>query len=418
MKKRVMILGSLEEFVQLVQMAKERGIYTVVCDGNAEGPAKKYADRAYDVDVRETKKIAGICRKEQVDGILTAFSDLLLECMVKIADEAGLPCYLKPEQAVFYRDKSVMKQMFQEIGVGTPKFVKLKRDFSTEDLEGMHFPVVVKPVDKYGSRGIFVLNREAEIREYFEICCETSDIKEILAEEYHSGYEFNLMAWVLDGEVHILSIADREKTPIGGRGIPISTRNVYPSCLIDEVDEEAKQILEKVIRYTGQKDGQLSMQFFWKKGQKIQVCEVAARFLGYEHELIEYCSGLSVEELMLDAVCDPGSLGRKLKNHSPKFSSCGAVLYFQGKEEKISDLSQAERCMKLPEVKAGWLFYAKGETVQEFVRPYVARCYITGKNREEVDCATDRIFDGMSIKNREGGEILYQNRRMKYDKES
>ena len=112
MNHRIFILGSSEEFIQLVKLSKARGICTIVCDGNPDGPAKKEADIVYDVDVRSTEKIAEICRKERVDGILTAFSDLLLECMVKIAAKAGLPCYLIPEQLKFYRDKSVMKKIF------------------------------------------------------------------------------------------------------------------------------------------------------------------------------------------------------------------------------------------------------------------------------------------------------------------
>lgn len=415
MKNRVMILGSLEEFVQLVQMAKERGIYVVVCDGNAEGPAKKCADTAYDVDVRQIDAIAEICRKEQVDGILTAFSDLLLECMVKIADRAHLPCYLLPEQAVYYRDKNIMKQMFRELGIGTPGFTKLEKNFKDDELDDFRFPIVVKPIDKYGSRGIFVLNSILDVRSRFDECCASSDIKEILVEEYNDGYEFNMMAWVNQGEVFILSIADREKTSVEGNGVPISTRNVYPSCLMKEVYRDAKAILEKIINFTGQREGELSMQFFWRRDLGIEVCEVAARFLGYEHELIEYCSGLSVEEILLDSIYDKAALIDKLKRHNPWFEKCSAVLYFQGRERRIADLKAAKECMNMTEVKKGWLFYSKGETIQEFSRPYAARCYIQGDDREEVDSITDKIFNNMSMKDPDGEEILYRNKRMEYN---
>ena len=95
MRHKVLILGSLGEFTELVQMAGKKGYETVVCDGYPDGPARKYADRSYVIPVTEIDRIATLCREEQVDGIITSFSDLLLECMVKIADKAGLPCYLK-----------------------------------------------------------------------------------------------------------------------------------------------------------------------------------------------------------------------------------------------------------------------------------------------------------------------------------
>ena len=87
---RLVILGSMDEFVDLVECAKKRGIYTIVCDGYEDGPAKAHADKAYLEDVRHTDAIAEICRKEQADGIIASFSDLLAECMIDIADAAGL----------------------------------------------------------------------------------------------------------------------------------------------------------------------------------------------------------------------------------------------------------------------------------------------------------------------------------------
>ncbi|MCA5960701.1 hypothetical protein LC724_10170 [Blautia sp. RD014234] len=135
-----------------------------------------------------------------------------------------------------------------------------------------------------------------------------------MVEEYNEGYEFNMMSWVLDGEIHVISIADREKTPVCTNDIPISTRNVYPSRLIHNVYDEAKDILQKVANYTGQTSGVLSMQFFWSPGEPVSVCEVAGRFFGYEHELVDYCCGLKVENLLLDYLYDDTSLRNTLKN--------------------------------------------------------------------------------------------------------
>lgn len=409
MNHKLLILGSLEEFVPLTRMAGQRGITTLVCDGYPEGPAKALADQAYDIPVTDIDAIAALCREEQVDGIVTAFSDLLLECMVKIAGKAGLPCYLQPEQLAFYRDKSAMKSMFRRLNIGTPRFITLKKDFTDRELEGLRFPAVVKPVDKYGSRGLLVLDSPEEIRRHFDYVCETSRRKEILAEEYNAGFEFNMMAWVHKGKVFVLSIADREKTPIGKGLIPISTRNVYPSRLMSQVYPEAKETLEKIIAFTGQKEGELSMQFFWDPERGIQVGETAARFLGYEHELIEYSSGFSVEKLLLDSVYDPEAMEKDLLRHDPWFKTCSAVLYFQGREKVIGSQAPARALEDLPFVRKACFFYREGEQVQEFVRPYTARFCISAASREEVDAQTRYIFDHIRILDTEGQEILYRN---------
>lgn len=82
MKHKVLILGTLGEFTELVKKAKEKGYETVVCDGYADGIARTYADKAYTIPVTDVDAIALMCREEGVDGIITSFSDLLLSCLL------------------------------------------------------------------------------------------------------------------------------------------------------------------------------------------------------------------------------------------------------------------------------------------------------------------------------------------------
>ncbi|UWP58435.1 ATP-grasp domain-containing protein [Ruminococcus gauvreauii] len=415
MKKRLMILGSLNEFTQLVKLAKERGICTVVCDGYPDSPAKQIADFAYDIDVRETVSLSRYARQHDVDAIITSFSDLLFECMVRSSDKAGLDCYLKPEQLPFYRNKMKMKQLLNSLSIATPRHVCLKRGFSDTELSELRFPAVTKPLDMYGSRGLYVLNSPAEVRRYFSRACSTSRVKEILVEEYNTGYEFNLMSWVMDGQVHILSIADREKTGTGTRDVPISTRNVYPSRLIGDVYEPAKNILEKFIAATGQTEGALSMQFFWAPGQAVEVCEIAGRFLGYEHELIEYSSGLSIEKLLLDSIYDRDALRKTLNEHSAFMAKHSAVLYFHSRPGYIGSQQTALEITEWPEVAESQLFYREGEAVvMHGPNPYFARYDITGKTRPYIDSVTQRIYDTMTVKDIRGKELLYRNEMPRY----
>ena len=410
MKKKIMILGSLQEFVPLVKLAKERGYTTVVCDGYKDGPAKKIADVVYDTNIMETHTIAGYCELEKVDGMITSYSDKLFESLVKAAARTTLKCYMTPEQLPYYRDKAVMKKLLNDLGIPTPRHVCLSRGYSDEQLRGIRFPVVTKPVDMYGSRGLYVLNTPAEVRSFFNRACSTSRQKTIIVEEYNTGYEFNLMSWVLDGKIYILGIADREKTSTGTKDIPISTRNVYPSRLIHEVYEPAKAILEKYIAATGQKNGALSMQFFWSPGHDVEVCEIAGRLLGYEHELIEFSSGLSTEQILLDYLFDEETLRKNLENHSPFMKNHSAVLYFHGKPGTITNQQASYDIADWPEIIESQIFYQEGESMMAHgPKPYVARFCVTGKTRQYIDNVTRKVFQAMSVKDYQGRELLYKN---------
>ena len=427
MKHKVLILGTLGEFTELVKKAKEKGYETVVCDGYADGIARTYADKAYTIPVTDVDAIALMCREEGVDGIITSFSDLLLECMVKIADKAGLPCYLKPEQLSWYRDKSACRDVLDKLGLPATGFrkisVELLKQGSEEEIQqsiaNLQYPLISKPLDKYGSRGIFIIHHSDEVRKKALQTAEYTDCQEILVEEYNDGYEFNMMTWVMDGKVNVISIADREKTEMEEGMLPLSTRNVYPSRFLTEVEKSATDILQNYIRYTGQTEGALSMQFFWKPGRGIQVCEIAGRFFGYEHELTDMVYGFQTEELLLDYLYEKDRIKEMFHchdiHHPVKY---GAVLYFQGRQLQIADQTAACELAKEKCVVKPWIFYKEGERVIEYgPNPYLALYYIETENRRQLELETEKFFSEMSIRDPEGREVAYRNKIPEYEKE-
>ena len=424
MKHKVLILGTLGEFTELVRKAKARGYETIVCDGYPNGVAREYADKDYTIPVTDIDAIAQMCREEGVDGIITSFSDLLLECMTKIADKAGLSCYLKPEQLPWYRDKFACREVLEKLGLPTPGFRKISVDLlkkGTEDeirksVSDLQYPLISKPLDKYGSRGIFIIHDQNEIRKKALQTVEYTNSQEILIEEYNDGYEFNMMTWVTDGRVNIISIADREKTEAEEGMLPISTRNVYPSRFLSDVERDAADVLQRYIQYTGQTEGALSMQFFWKPGKGIQVCEIAGRFFGYEHELTEIVYGFSIEELLLNWLYEKEKISQMFQTHDiHKPLRQGAVIYFQGRNLEIADQSAARELAKREGVIKDWIFYQDGEHVVEYgPNPYLALYYTAENSRKELDALTESFYREMSIRDPQGREIVYQNKIPEY----
>ena len=406
---RLMILGSMDEFVDLVDMARDRGIYVIVCDGYADGPAKSHADASFNINVRDTDAIAKVCKDEHVDGIIASFSDLLAECLVDIADKAGLDCYAKPDRFNFLREKALMKEMFAELGVNTAKSVRIHRESIADDAAKVGYPCVVKPADGYGSHGIYVLDSAEAIAERFDEIVSFSTKDYLLAEQRYTGHEFNMMNWILDGEVVTLSIADRETSSDDPTVIPYVTRIVYPSRLIDAVEEEAREIVRKVAAYVGITNGPLSMQFFYSEEDGIQVCECAGRLFGYEHELLTYASGLAVEDLLLDRVYDIDALRARLANHTPHHphQSCG--IYLHGHEGTVADISAALEAGKQPHIVDVLPYYKPGDFISRATgaKPYVMRYYLRADDRAVLDEESARIFSQARVLDAEGNDLLF-----------
>lgn len=418
-EKRLLILGALEEFVPLVEYASKQGVYCVVVDGNPGAPAKQRAlecgGTAYDADIRDYRAVADIAKKENVSAITTAYSDLLLECMVNIAHLADLPCHLEPSQLDFYRNKSFMREMLDILDIPGPGNITLSEGFSDGELSGLTFPCVIKPLDLYGSRGMRIVRNAGQIRSHFHTALKGSRAGRLLVEEYDPDHEFNIQGWVRHGSVHILGLADREKTQVDPEKIPISTRNVYPSRLMSYVYEDAKDILQNYISLSGQTEGPIAMQFYWGPKRGIMVGEIAARFLGYEHELMEYANGFCVEELLTDAAFFDDKIDAFLEKGNVFGERIAAVLYFHARDGVVSDVSAALDIIKRPDVKYGRVFYKEGERVGDpQSQPYAARYYIVCDTREEADALSDEIRAQISIKDKSGRELLYPNEACDY----
>ena len=415
---RLLVLGSMDEFVPLVSKAHERGIYVVVCDGYENGPAKQVADARYDVDIRDYDAVADVCRDEHVDGIVTAYSDLLAEGTAEIAERAGLEFYLTSERLSTLRDKTLMKRMFDTLGIPYPTTAVVRRETLEADLSALRFPVVTKPVSAWGSHGVFLLDSAEEVSERFDVVAAYSAEDAILVEEYNDGFEFNMMTWVVDGEPIVLEIADREKSVEVPHVTPHVSRIVYPSVLTDAVLDDASDIVSRVAHHVGMKNGPLCMQFFWSPERGIQVCECAGRVFGYEHELLELATDgrLSIEDLLLDCAYDHEGTRRRLVGHDPHLPKVAAGLYFHGYEGRIGSIDGVPRPGQGEGVVQTICYYEPGDIISHAVgaKPYVVRTYLVADSRERLDDMTDAMFSSLSVRNERGEEMLYHSERPSY----
>lgn len=414
---KLLILGSTSEFSPLVNRAHERGIATVACDGYPNGPAKALADERFDVSVYDHDAIAEVCHRTGADGIITAFSDNLAEQASIIAEKAGLPFYLPSARLAILRDKARMKSMFDELGVPYPRTAVVRRQSIREDLSMLSFPVVTKPLNGWGSRGVYLLDTPDQVVERFDEVAGYSSADSIIVEEYDDGYELNMMSWVVDGEPIVLEIADREKTADVPLAIPHVSRIVYPSILIDSVIGEAREMARRVARYVGLENGPLCMQFFWRPSRGIQVCECAGRVFGTEHEMLEYATygRLTVEDLLIDTVYEPGRLGERLAGHDPHLDRVACGLFFHGKEGRIAKIEGVPSPEADSRVIDTLVYYAVGEDIRRGAQPYLMRSYLASEARGELDELTDKINESFSVFSEDGSSLLLHNERMTYE---
>ncbi len=416
---RLLVLGSMDEFVELVDRARLRGHVVFVADGYSDGPAKSHADGAYDVDVRNTEAVSALIKELNVDGIVTSFSDVLFESACKAAHAAGLYAYCPLDGMECLRDKRLMGKMFDQLGIAHPRRCVAHRDTVYTDCAGLTFPCVVKPVDGYGSYGISVAQNVEQVAAALDRAGNVSTSPDsALVEEYDDGPELNIIGWVADGTAHVVSIADREKCPLVAGGVPDVVRIVYPSRFAQEAEEPIRKALQGIADYTGIHDGPISMQVFWHpEDGTFSACEAAGRVLGYEHELTQIGAGFSIEDALLDLAYDRASLNDRLNAHSlSNFEGVSFVLNFHAKpghDGRIGDLSVARALLNRPEaLPSSMIHYHEGEPIGhgKGAKPYLARIFCHTATRADADALTAELFETFSVTDEHGAEVCCSER--------
>ena len=267
--KRVILLGAIAPFCDLVYEMEHMGIYPVICDYYSDAPAKKMGYPAYDISTMDLEKLLQIAKFHHVDGVMSAFSDRNLFAAYEIGKQLDLPQLFELNKIELLTDKRKMKAFFLKARLPVIKYCILKQGFEVDDLKQMHFPMVVKPVDAYGSKGIFVCNNVAQIRAHFQdVICESLKYQDqIIVEEFYLGDEISINAWVKDGHPYLTCIYD----VIRNYGSDIQLAAVsFPSKYVSGNTVFFEKLLEHIVKKCKIQNGPVTLQcFIGNEGIKI-----------------------------------------------------------------------------------------------------------------------------------------------------
>ena len=199
-----------------------------------------------------------------------------------------------------------MRKVFLENGVDVPKFAKLG-ETDKVDLENFEFPVIVKPTDRSGSRGIFLCKNVEEVEKAIPISAELSFEKKAIVEEYITGNEYSCEGITQNGEHHIITFTKKYTT-----GAPhfIETGHVEPSDLTEAQKEKATEIIKKALTALQVKNSASHAEFKVDENGKIKIIEIGARMGGdcIGSHLVRISTGYDFVKMTLDV-----ALGKKIE---------------------------------------------------------------------------------------------------------
>jgi biotin carboxylase len=272
--KKLAIIGASYLQLPLVKKAKEMAIETH-CFAWPEGAVcKDIADYFYPISILDKEDILKKCKEIKIDGITTIATDMAVPTICFVAEKMNLISN-SFVSSLTSTNKSEMRNAFKKGNCSIPKFIEAIK--SDVNIEGFNFPVIVKPVDRSGSRGVTKVLFENQLPEAINYAINESFCKKAIIEEYIDGDEVSVETISYDGEHTILAITDKVTT-----GAPhfVELAHHQPSNLSKEIQDKIKIETIQCLKALNIYYGAGHSEFKITPNGEVFVIEVGARMGG------------------------------------------------------------------------------------------------------------------------------------------
>ena len=238
-KKAVLVfgVGPLQE--SIIKRAKKMGLYTVGIDPCADATCKDCVDAFEVVPGQDYEGHCAVVEKYGIDAIVTAATDKPLVMMARIAEKYGFPFY-SVETAKWSTDKFKMKERFELGGVPHAQGRLISK---AEEAEGMVFPVIVKPRDNSGSRGVKLCRSKEELETSMNEALEVSKLDTVLVEEFIEGPEYSIEGLHHDGKSEVIQFTEKKTTEFPYN---VELGHIQPANISEENQQKIREVVAKI----------------------------------------------------------------------------------------------------------------------------------------------------------------------------
>ena len=368
---KIAIIGASYLQLPLVVKAKNLG-YETHCFAweSDDSICKNIADFFYPISILEKELIAEICSEIQIDAILSIASDVAVPTVSYVANKIGLIANSE-ESALISTNKYLMRSRFQKVGLNSLQYILVDNIKDVDKLSHLKFPLIVKPIDRSGSRGVSISIDKNELVQNIQVAIEESFDGKAIVEEFIDGDEYSVESISVDGKHTILAITEKITT---GPPYFVELEHHQPAELDSEVIKEISSVVQIGLEALGIKFGaahtELKVNEFG-----VFLIEIGARmggdFIG--SHLVQLSTGYDFLKNTLNV-----SLGKDIEPFVKKYEKAAGI-YFLSKntsyllpyfsedyDGRIKFLEKNIRTLNLEELydssnRCGYLIY-QGDT--------------------------------------------------------
>lgn len=300
MQKQLAIIGASYLQLPLIEKAKALGYTTHVFAWAANDVGETAADHFYPVSIVEKEAICEQCAQIGIDGICSIASDLAAITVNYVAEKLGLAG--NSMEATFKStNKNAMRRAFEVHNDPSPRSILVDENMDIEKLE-LQYPVIVKPTDRSGSRGIFKLENAQGLQQAVAVAAASGFEKKVLIEEFVEGDEYSVECISYQGKHHFLAMTKKYTT-----GAPhfIETGHLEPAPVSDDMLSKVKTVVFHALDSLGIENSASHSELKIDEHGNIKLIEIGGRMGGdcIGSDLVQYSTGIDFVRAVIQVAC-------------------------------------------------------------------------------------------------------------------
>lgn len=335
-KPSILVFGAGDLQKSLIQQCKALGLFTVGID-IAEGAACRNEVDAFEVAAGDDyDKTLEIAEKYHISGVITTATDKPLVMMARIAQTMQLPFY-SVKTAEWSTDKLLMKQRFRQHGIPCAAGIEIS-DGKDLDNISWDYPVIVKPRDNSGSRGVVFCKDRRKAENILAETFEYTHRDTILVEEYIDGQEYSVESLHYHGQTIVIQFTQKLTTD---DPYNVEIGHIQPAGLTEEQERSIRVIIEKTADAMGF-DNCASHTELKVNGDGIYMIETSPRLGGdyITSDLTLLSTGVNIERLLIRM-----SIGEIIEREEfdPPITMSSGIVYFKLPQGRIRCINNMDK---------------------------------------------------------------------------
>ena len=409
-KRRLLIMGGIPLSIEIVKHAQQLGIEACVTDYLVDSPAKISADLSYMVSTTDVPELVDLICRESIDGVLTGFSDMLLPFFEEACRISKRPCYGTYEQFSALIDKQSFKSLCLNHDIPVVQEYNSVDPMGRDFYQNLKYPVLLKPNDNSGGRGIRICYEPLDFPSKFQECLGFSKSQQVLIERYMDHEEATIFYILQDGEIRLTAMGDRHIQHFKDGVIPLPVAYTFPSKYLDEYEKNLNNKVIEMFKSLGMKNGMVFIQSFIEDG-KCVFYEMGYRITGsLEYKLINHCCGFDPLDMMIEQAVYGRSNVDLDKLVNPRFPRPYCNITFLIMPGTIGKIEGVEAIRSMPNIIDVVLSYKEGDTIPQTslgtLQQVVARVFAYAETESQLADLMDEVHRRFDVLSDNGASML------------